>query len=138
MLYLLDQASQRLRVTDRTVVNPLLIAGTALPDRLEVGIGLALGNVQIGDPGLGSDQIGCRSGSLGLELCQLRVLGKVGPAVPQLGDRGIDALQIQQPKLGRVVGFDESALPCVLVRIYRLRLRRPTPRAFRGADSTGH
>lgn len=97
MLDLLDQAVQRLGIGNRAVIDPLLIALPALPDRLQIGLGLLLGQLQVRDPGLGLDQRLGRRIALLLQPRQLGMLGQVGPPVPQLGDRRVDGLQVQQP-----------------------------------------
>jgi len=111
VLDLLDQTGECLGIADRTVVHPGLVADPALAYRLQIGLGLGLGQFEVGDPGLGRDQIRLGGAALGGQPGQLGELGKIRPAVLQLGDRGVDGLQIEQPELGRVVGLDESALP---------------------------
>lgn len=111
VLDLLHQTGQCLGVADRTVVDPPLVPDPALAYRFQVGLGLTLGELEIGDLGLGGHQIGSSGIALRVEPRQLGEFGKVGPTMPQLGDRRVDGLQIEQPELGRVVGFDESVLP---------------------------
>ncbi|GAB3923754.1 hypothetical protein GCM10011575_01950 [Microlunatus endophyticus] len=110
MLDLLDQAGECLGITDRTVVHPGLVAHPPLAYRLQVRLGLGLGQFQVRDPGFGRDQIRISGTALGGQFRQLGMLGKIRPAMLQLGDRGVDGLQVEQPELGRVIGLDESAL----------------------------
>jgi hypothetical protein len=108
---LLDQPAEGLGIGDRTIVDPALIPHEALPDRLEIGLGLGLVRLEIEHPGVGGNELGGECRPLGLQPGELGVLGQRPPTMFQLGDRAVDGLQIQQPELDRRVGLDLGA-PC--------------------------
>jgi len=106
VLHLLDQGVERLRVGDRTVGDPVLVPVQPVLDRLELALGPGLVTLEVGDGGVGPDQIGGEPAPLAPQAGDLGVLGQRAAAVLQLGERGVDRLQIEQAQLVPLVGFD--------------------------------
>jgi hypothetical protein len=75
----------------------VLVAHQPLPDRLQLGLGVGLLQLQVGDRGVRRDQIGGERGPDSAYPGQLRMLGERLPAVLQLGQRRVEQLEIQQP-----------------------------------------
>src|SRR4051794_36850918 len=70
------QVLQVLRRGDLPGVDPLLVADPALPDLLDIGVGLLLLTLQVADLGVGGDQLAVDDRLLGGQLLERLVLGQ--------------------------------------------------------------
>ena len=120
---LLDHRAQRLGV-DGAVGDALLVAGQPLPDGLEVRLGALGVELQVGHAGLRPDQVGRQVGGFGVQPVEGRLLGQ-GPApLRELGQRGVDRLEVEQP---------HCAVTSALIA---LTLSRGPPARFAGGPRT--
>jgi hypothetical protein len=110
---LLDHRRQGLRVGDAAVSDPSLIATQTFPDGLEFGFGSVLLGLQVADSRLGGNEIGRGCGHGSVECVDLGMLRQGLSAVLELGNRGVDGLQVEQAELRAAVSFDGGS-PCLV------------------------
>jgi hypothetical protein len=86
-------------------VEPGTVTGGAVPDQLDVGLGLLDLALDVGERGPGVDQLGVEGASLVLQRGDLTVGGQVGRRVRDLVEAGVDGLEVEQRELTGRVGF---------------------------------
>ena len=86
-------------------VEPGPVAGRAVADQLDVGLGLVDLALDVGQGGPGVDQLGVERARLVLERADLPLLGQVRRRVLDLVETGVDGLEIEQRELTGRVGF---------------------------------
>ena len=90
----------------------MLVAVQPVPDRLQLVLGAVLLALQVRDRRVGTDEVGGQPAAGVLEPGDLGVLGQGAATVRQLGEGGVDALQVEQTLLVSLVGSDGVLPPC--------------------------